>query len=222
ETMKEFWTEQNIEPPPKLIFPFSDSDVSEIFANSEGVPRDAIRNAISKLDSILFEKEEEEVEEQPDYVVKLTPTVVISSMIKAFELAGSDGGVEVSLDDEATAATKESTSVLTLTKGPISRKVGIDVPGVKDWDRSGGVASFYSARRLQKLIEAGEINMAMMAVPEATAGAKFEAVIEDLGPNLADLRFTETTATAFIEAIAKGRLPDATAELFTGFLERII
>jgi hypothetical protein len=143
----------------------------------------------------LFEKVEEEVEEQPDYVVMLTPTVVISSLIKALELAG---------------------------KGPISRKVGIDVPGVKDWDRSGGVASFYSARRLQKLIEAGEINIAMMAVPEATAGAKFQAVVEDLGANLADLRFTETTATEFVEAIAKSRLPDATADLFTGLLERII
>ncbi|MHA2004283.1 MAG: hypothetical protein ACW960_09260 [Candidatus Thorarchaeota archaeon] len=53
-------------------------------------------------------------------------------------------------------------------------------------------------------------------------GAKFEAVIEDLGPNLADLRFTETTATAFVEAIAKGRLPAATADLFTGLLKRII
>ncbi|MHA2192369.1 MAG: hypothetical protein ACXAAR_02960, partial [Candidatus Thorarchaeota archaeon] len=63
-------------------------------------------------------------------------------------------GVEVAIDDEATAATKESTSVLILSKGSISRKVGIDVPGVKDWDRSGGVASFYSARRLQKLLEA--------------------------------------------------------------------
>jgi hypothetical protein len=165
ETMKEFWTEQNIEPPPRLIFPFSDADISEIFANSEGVPRDAIRNAISRLDAILFEKEEEEVEEQPDYVVILTPTVVISSLIKAIGLAGNEVGVEVAIDDEATAATKESTSVLILSKGSISRKVGIDVPGVKDWDRSGGVASFYSARRLQKLLEAGEINMAMMAVP---------------------------------------------------------
>ncbi|MHA1925429.1 MAG: hypothetical protein ACW974_05895 [Candidatus Thorarchaeota archaeon] len=222
ETMKEFWTEQNVEPPPSLIFPFSDADINEIFANSEGVPRDAIRNAINRLDSILFEKVEEEVEEQPDYVVMLTPTVVISSLIKALELAGNEVGVEVAIDEDATAATKESTSVLILTKGPISRKVGIDVPGVKDWDRSGGVASFYSARRLQKLIEAGEINIAMMAVPEATAGAKFQAVVEDLGANLADLRFTETTATEFVEAIAKSRLPDATADLFTGLLERII
>ncbi len=222
ETMREYWTEQNVEPPPSLIFPFSEVDVGEIFTNSEGVPREAIRDAIAKLESILFEKEEEEVEEQPDYVIKLTPTVVISSMIKALEVAGSEGGIEVSIDDEATAATKESTSVLILTKGTISRRVGIDVPGVKDWDRSGGVAAFYSARRLQKLIEAGEINMAMMAIPEATAGAKFAAVVADLGPNLSDLRLTEETATTFIEAVAKGKLPKDIGDMFTGLLERVI
>ncbi|MHA2069299.1 MAG: hypothetical protein ACXABY_33480 [Candidatus Thorarchaeota archaeon] len=214
ETMKEFWTEQNVEPPPNLSFPFSDADISKIFATSDGVPREAIRHAITRLDSILFEKVEEEIEEQPDYVVKLTPTVVISSLIKALEIAGNSYGVEVTIDDEATKSTKESTSVIVLTKGEITRKVGIDVPGVKDWNRSGGVAAFYSAKRLQKLLEAGEVNISIMAIPEGTAGAKFEAVIKDLGEGIQDVRLTEESGTTLVESINKGRLPDGMSELF--------
>ena len=214
ETMKEFWNEQNIEPPPNPIFPFSNADIAEIFAKSEGVPREAIRHAITRLDMMLFEKVEEEIEEQPDYVVKLTPTVVISSLIKGLEVTGAGLGVDVSMDDEATKATKEYTSIVVLTKGSVSRKVAIDVPGVKDWDRSGGVAAFYSAQRLQRLLAAGEVNLGIMAVPESTSGAKFEAVIRDLGESLQDIRLTEDSGTNLAVAANKGRLPDSLSELF--------
>ncbi|MFW9913830.1 MAG: hypothetical protein ACFFEU_15230 [Candidatus Thorarchaeota archaeon] len=222
ETMKKFWTEQNLEPPPDPIFPFTEGDIEEMFANSQGVPRDAIRHAISKLDEILFEKEEEEeVEEQPDYVIKLTPTVVISTLIKALEMVGKDAMIEVAIDDQATKATKESTTVVILTKSGVSRKVGIDVPAIKDWDRSGGVGAFYSAKRLQKLINSGAINVGVTAVPEATAGAKFEAALNDLGDKLVAVRLTEESGVDLVERTTKGNLVKARKESFSGLLDSI-
>ncbi|MFX1262277.1 MAG: hypothetical protein ACFFAZ_09335 [Promethearchaeota archaeon] len=221
KTMKEFWTEQNVEPPPEALFPFTEKDVEEIFVKSDGVPRDAIKHAISRLDSILFEKEEVEVEEQPDYVIKLTPTVVISSIIKAMEVTGKSTGIDVEIDADATKATKESTSIVLVTKGGVTRKVGIDVPGVKDWNRSGGVAAFYSAKRLQKLIESGAINMGVIAVPEATAGAKFEAALDDYGDSLVAVRLTEESGLDLVERTTEGRLLKAQKDILTGILEPI-
>jgi len=214
ETMKEFWTEQNVEPPPDPLFPFTEADIDEMFIKSEGVPREAIRNGISRLDTILFEKEDVEVEEQPDYVIKLTPTVVISSLFKAIEVAGGSLSIDVAIDEDATKATKESTSIVLLTKGGVTKKVGIDVPGVKDWNRSGGVAAFYSAKRLQKLIESGGINMGFIAVPEATAGAKFEAVLDDYGNTLVPVRLNEETGIDLVERTTKGQLLKVQKEFF--------
>ncbi|MFX0054399.1 MAG: hypothetical protein ACFFAX_05385 [Promethearchaeota archaeon] len=219
KTMKEFWTEQNVEPPPDALFPFTEGDIEEMFAKSDGVPRDAIKHAISRLDSILFEIEEAEVEEQPDYVIKLTPTVIISSLIKAIEATGKSIGIDVAIDIDATQATKESTSIVLLTKSGVTRKVGIDVPGVKDWNRSGGVAAFYSAKRLQKLIESGDINMGVIAVPESTAGAKFEAALDEHGDSLVAVRLTEESGIDLVERTTKGQLLKAQKEVLAGFFE---
>jgi hypothetical protein len=221
ETLKEFWTEVNVEPPPDPLFPFTENDIDEMFIKSEGVPREAIRHGISRLDAILFEKEEVEVEEQPDYVIKLTPTVVISSVIKAIEVAGKSLSIDAAIDAEATKKTKESTSILVLTKGGVTRKVGIDVPGVKDWNRSGGVAAFYSAKRLEKLIESGDINIGFIAVPEATRGAKFEAALVDYGDTLVPIRLTEETGADLVERTTKGRLLKVQKAFFADVLKAI-
>ncbi|MFQ5833099.1 MAG: hypothetical protein ACE5H4_10380 [Candidatus Thorarchaeota archaeon] len=219
ETMREFWNAQNIEAPPDLVFPFTQDDIDEMFEESDGVPREAIRHAISKLDSILFEKPEEPVEEQPDYVVKLTPTVLIGTLIKALEIAGKEFDITIKLDVEATEKTKESTSIVKVSKGKIKKKIALDVPNVKDWDRSGGIAAFYSARRLKQILDAEEADIGMIVVPEGTAGAKFQAIEEELGPKLIDVTLTEASGGALVESTQKGRLKKAQSQVFNDALD---
>ena len=52
--MKEYWTDRNVDPPPDPLFPFSESDISAAFAQSHGNPREAIRDLIPRLDTILY------------------------------------------------------------------------------------------------------------------------------------------------------------------------
>ncbi|MBD3188810.1 hypothetical protein GF325_18420 [Candidatus Bathyarchaeota archaeon] len=58
-------------------------------------------------------------------------------------------------------------------------KVGIDVPSVKTFDRSGGVAAYYSAKRLVDGLTNNTFNKAVIIIPEATKGQKTQYLFEN-------------------------------------------
>ncbi|MFX1265893.1 MAG: hypothetical protein ACFFH0_10975, partial [Promethearchaeota archaeon] len=219
ETMKEFWNAQNIEAPPNPVFPFSQQDIDEIYGKSNGNPREAIRHAISRQDSILFEKPEKPVEEQPDYVVKLTPTVLIGALIKALQISAKTCDAEIKLDIKATEKTKESTAIIVLRKGKKKKKIALDVPNVKDWDRSGGIAAFYSAQRLKQILDAEEADIAMIAIPKKTSGAKFKAIDMELGPKLVDVKLNEKSGVALVENTQRGKLAEFQSKVFDDMID---
>ncbi|MFW9890446.1 MAG: hypothetical protein ACFFER_19905, partial [Candidatus Thorarchaeota archaeon] len=76
-------------------------------------------------------------------------------------------------------------------------------------------------KRLQKLIESGAINMGVIAVPEATAGAKFEAALDDYGESLVAVRLTEESGIDLVELTTEGQLLKVQKEFLAGILEPI-
>ena len=214
ESMNKYWNEQNIDPPPDPLFPLSESDVKEAYTHSKGNPREAIRFIIPRVDKILFGREPEPLEEQADYVIKLTAPVMINAAAKALEKAGKSNGIETQLLMAKGVANKQATALLSLTRGDTTKNICIDVANVKDWDRSGGVAAYYSVKRLKNIIDQGEAALAIVIVPEATGGAKFQALSEDLGDKLQTIRFNVETATALVDAVTKGRIPKSRLEVF--------
>ncbi|MFO7836696.1 MAG: hypothetical protein R6V83_08575 [Candidatus Thorarchaeota archaeon] len=213
KSMKQYWNEKNIDPPPNPIFPLDPDDIEESFNHSEGVPREAIKFIIPRLDSILFDIEEEP-EPQADYVIKLTASVVINAIVEALKLAAEETGGEVQLHMAKGGTSREATAIVKVKKNDESSKICIDVANVKDWNRSGGVAGYYSVKRVKEILESDEADYGVVAVPEETGGAKFEAMREDLGELLTTLRFTEKTATQLVES-TKGRvLTSEEAEMF--------
>ncbi len=221
ETMSRYWQAQNIEAPPDSLFPYSDQDIDVAFTESEGNPREAIRYLIPRLDEILFDKKEIEVAAQEDYVIKLTTTVVLNSILEALSLAAKPLGIEVELEVSGAGTQKQQAAIIELTKEGVTKYIGIDLPNVKDWDRSGGVAAYYSANRLKNVLDTDAVEAAIIAVPVATKGAKFEALSEEIGSALLTLRFDETTATSFVQETSNGVLPHGYAESFTGLVDAL-
>ncbi|MFX1605083.1 MAG: hypothetical protein ACFFDD_04185 [Promethearchaeota archaeon] len=221
ETMTNYWVQQNIESPPNTIFPYSDQDIDAAFSESEGVPREAIRFLISRMDEILHEKEEVEVAPQEDYVIKLTATVVLDAIIDALALAAKPFGIEVELQVSGAGTQKQQAAIIELTKDGITQYVGIDLPNVKDWNRSGGVSAFYSAKRLKKVLDADAVKAAIIAIPVLTKGVKFEALSEEIGDVMLTLRFDQETATQFVRETSDGILPHGYAESFTGLVDSL-
>ncbi len=219
ETMTNYWLQQNIEPPSDPLYPYTENDVTAAFDVSEGNPREAIRHLIPRLDEILFDKKELEIIPQEDYVIKLTATVVLNSIIKALTIAAKPLGIDVELQVSGAGTQKQEATIVQLTRDNKTQYIGIDLPNVKDWDRSGGVAAFYSANRLKKVLDVNAVKATIIAVPAATKGAKFEALAEEIGSNMLTLRFDEETATLFIRESNEEILPHGYAEHFTGLID---
>jgi hypothetical protein len=221
ETMTHYWQQQNIDPPPLPLFPFSESDINDAFAHSNGIPREAIKHLIPKLDTLLFDKPVEAVESQDDYVIKLTANVVTNSIVEALALAGKPLGITTNLLITSDEGQKQRSTIVELSKGAISHKIGIDVPNIKDWDRSGGVAAFYAGKRLKGILDDGSVKSAIIAVSSATKGAKFDSLTEEIGSCLFVLRVDTSTATTFVQDTSEGKLPHGYDESFTGFVDAL-
>ena len=221
ESMARYWQQQNIEPPPSPLFPFTEADIDDVFEHSNGNPREAIKHLMPKLDMLLFEKAVEEVEEQDDYMIKLTATVVTSSIVESLILAGSPLGITVNLIMASEEGSKPRSAIVELSKGDFTRRIGIDVPNIKDWDRSGGVGAFYAGKRIKGLLDENAIESAILAVPSVTKGAKFDALTEEIGSRLFVLRMDTGTATSLVQDSAEGKLPHGFAESFTGFVDTL-
>ncbi len=217
--MRMYWEAQNIEPPHDLLFPLTEKDIEDAFNHSKGVPREALRYIIPRIDEVLFEKEPEPLEEQEDFVIKLTAPVVISAVSKALEEAGKPFEVSTQLLVAKGVADREATAIISLTKADISKKVCIDVANVKNWDRSGGVAAYYSVKRLHDIIGRNEADHAIIAVPEATSGAKYTSMTEEMGDDLSVLRFNEESAKSLVQAITTGNTKDSDLEVFREIIQ---
>ncbi|MEM2142901.1 MAG: hypothetical protein QXQ81_06575, partial [Candidatus Thorarchaeota archaeon] len=98
----------------------------------------------------------------------------------------------------------------------------LDVPTVKDWDRSGGVSAYYSVARLKKMLDKGEADVTMVVIPAETKGAKFDSASAELGQRLIAIRLNTGTATQLIEDTRKEQLSEEERTLFTNALNRIM
>lgn len=220
-SMKIYWESQNIEPPPDPLFPLTSSDIEEAFNHSRGVPREAIRYVIPRIDEILFERTPEPLEEQTDFVIKLTAPVIINAVAKALEEAGKSRDITTQLLVAKGVADREATAILSLMQGDVIKKVCIDIANVKDWDRSGGVAAYYSVKRLNDIIDNKEADHAIIAVPEETSGTKYQAMSQDMGANLTTMKFNEESAKGLVEAVTKGMISREHLERFGKIVEEL-
>ena len=176
---------------------------------------------IPRLESILFDKPIVEAEPQLDHVIKLTSTVVTNSIVEAIAVAGAQIGAETKLQIFEETTKKQKSAIVQLTKDGITRQVGVDIPNVKDWNRSGGVAAFYAGKRLKTILDDGTVPASIIAVPASTKGAKFEALTSELGSKMIILRFDTDTATAFVQETSGGVLPHGYAEAITGLVDSL-
>lgn len=59
------------------------------------------------------------------------------------------------------------------------KKWGLEIPSIKTFDRSAGVAGYYAAKRLKDAIAEKAIDAAILIVPKKTAGLKFNLILSD-------------------------------------------
>ncbi|MHA1792451.1 MAG: hypothetical protein ACTSVI_07390 [Promethearchaeota archaeon] len=78
-------------------------------------------------------------------------------------------------------------------------KIGIDVPSVKSFDRSGGVAAYYSAKRLVEGLTNNTFDKAIIIIPSETSGQKTQYLFEN-NPALVPFRINQAQAEYIIQS----------------------
>ncbi|MHA1368526.1 MAG: hypothetical protein ACTSWN_08240 [Promethearchaeota archaeon] len=147
------------------------------------------------------ERKIEAVIDKEGLIIDVNPATVIGAVLKGLQEIiaeqSSDGGqINVRLDYKFFVGQKEKNiGALVEFKG---RKIGIDVPSVRSFDRSGGVAAYYSAKRLVDGLMNKTLDSAVIIIPESTSGAKTQYLFDN-NPNLKAFKINQEQAKQLIQ-----------------------
>ena len=149
----------------------------------------------------------EEILKQEEYIVEVNPASVAGASLKCIKVYADkiNKQPKVNLEWKFTLEKKSGAKIYTLA-GMIEfegRKIGLEVPSVKNFDRSGGVAAFYAAQRLADAIELNNVTESILLVPEGTSGAKYLSLLKKYGGKLHVSELSQDSAEELIRSAMK-------------------
>ena len=141
------------------------SEVEEIIDFSK--PREVIRK---KIEEILAEEE---------YTIDVNPASVAGAALKCINMIGEKKGKEFKTQMEFKFLLGKRIQTLAALIETGGKKWGLEIPSIKTFDRSAGVAGYYATKRLKDAIGERAITEAILIVPQGTGGAKYEMMLQN-------------------------------------------
>lgn len=130
-------------------------------------PREVIKKTI---EDILAEEE---------YSIDVNPQSVAGATLKCISMVGEEKGKKFKTQMEFKFKLGKRAQTLAALIEAGGKKWGLEIPSIKRFDRSAGVAGYYAAKRLKDAIKEKAINAAILIVPEGSRGAKFESILQN-------------------------------------------
>lgn len=130
-------------------------------------PREKIKKTI---EDILAEEE---------YSIDVNPQSVAGATLKCINMIGEDKGKQFKTQMEFKFMLGKRSQTLAALIESEGKKWGLEIPSIKTFDRSAGVAGYYAAKRLKDAIAEKAIDAAILIVPKKTAGLKFNLILSD-------------------------------------------
>jgi len=113
-----------------------------------------------------------------EYLIKVNPASIAGAALKSIidlgEMNKKDFNYE--MEYKFKIGKREYTIAAIIEFG--MKKWGLEIPSIKTFDRSGGVAAYYAAKRLNDAIINRAITNGILIVPRGTAGKKFSLILE--------------------------------------------
>jgi hypothetical protein len=129
-------------------------------------PREVIKKTI---EDILAEEE---------YSIDVNPQSVAGATLKCISMVGEEKGKQYKTQMEFKFMLGKRAQTLAALIEAEGKKWGLEIPSIKTFDRSAGVAGYYAAKRLKDAIDQKAIDEALLIVPQGTAGKKFSLILE--------------------------------------------
>jgi hypothetical protein len=130
-------------------------------------PREVIRK---KIEDILAEEE---------YIIDVNPQSVAGAALKHIIKIGEEKGKDFKTQMEFKFLLGKRTQTLAALIEYGGKKWGLEIPSIKTFERSAGVAGYYAAKRLKDAIGENAIDAAVLIVPKGTGGTKYEMILQD-------------------------------------------
>ncbi len=134
-------------------------------------PREVIKKTI---EDILAEEE---------YSIDVNPQSVAGATLKCIDMVGEIKEKKFKTQMEFKFKLGKRSQTLAAAIETEGKKWGLEIPSIKTFDRSAGVAGYYAAKRLKDAITERAIDSALLIVPQGTGGAKYEMILKD-NPNI--------------------------------------
>ncbi len=131
-------------------------------------PRDEVRK---KIEAILAEEE---------YIIEVNPPSVAGAALKCINMIGEMKGKDFKTQMEFKFLLGKRMQTLAALIETEGKKFGLEIPSIKTFDRSAGVAGYYAAKRLKDAIGERAIDAGILIVPQETGGIKFLNIFLDV------------------------------------------
>jgi len=153
-------------------------------------PRETVKK---KIEEILAEEE---------YAIEVNPQSVAGAALKNIIQIGEKKGKSFKTEMEYKFMKGKRSQTIAALVEVEGKKWGLEIPSIKTFDRSAGVAGYYAVKRLRDAIKDGVLDAAIVIVPEGTGGAKYEMMLEN-NPEIHRVEINNQIGEKLIESALK-------------------
>jgi hypothetical protein len=127
----------------------------------------------------IIKKTIEEILAEEEYSIDVNPQSVAGATLKCINMVGEEKGKQYKTQMEFKFMLGKRHQTLAALIEAEGKKWGLEIPSIKTFDRSAGVAGYYAAKRLKDAIDQKAIEEALLIVPTGSKGAKFESILQN-------------------------------------------
>jgi hypothetical protein len=127
----------------------------------------------------IVKKTIEDILAEEEYTIEVNPQSVAGAALKCINMVGEQKGKKFKTQMEFKFKLGKRAQTLAALIQAEGKKWGIEIPSIKTFDRSAGVAGYYAAKRLKDAIDEKAIDKALLIVPMGTGGTKYELILKN-------------------------------------------
>lgn len=193
-TLEELMKDEHIKPHAEVKH-VSKSEIDEqIKKIAEAAKHDAQKMDLAQTIEKMMAEE--------DFIIDVNPSSVAAAALKCIKIYGEQGKKDYKVDVEFSFELgKRSVSVAGLITYD-NRRIALEVPSVKTFDRVAGVAGFYAVKRIDSAFSLNVIDEAILLVPKGTSGQKYQSLLAKHSPKITVVEITEKMGEKLLRGAA--------------------
>jgi hypothetical protein len=173
----------------------------EIVATVKPPSEEEVITDFSKPREVIKKKIEEILAEE-EYYIDVNPPSVAGAAIKCIIKIGEEKSKKLNSQMEFKFMLGKRPQTIAALIETGGKKWGIEIPSIKTFDRSAGVAGYYAVKRLKDAITERAIDAGVLIVPKDTGGAKFEMLLQNT-PQIHKIEIDNNIGERLIESALK-------------------